>query len=129
MKVGAAQTAGAATAAGNEADTLRAARSGNTASLATSQDENARNRARVMADTNLKTTGMNAGVKQEQQQNALHQLSSLYGTNTTGQNAATGESINAEKMMQTQPGWLSTLNEEMGVAEQGAMTGAKIASM
>jgi rare lipoprotein A (peptidoglycan hydrolase) len=128
MKVGAAETAGAATGAADEAAKLRAARSGNTASLSASEDENARNRARVLADTNLKVTGANAGVKQEQQQNALRQLASLYGTNVSGANAATGEQINAEKMIETQPAWLTGLQSGLGMAEQGALTGAKIAT-
>lgn len=128
MKVGAAQTAGGATAAANEAANLRATRTGNTAGLATSQDENARNRARVLADTNLKINSANAGVKQEQQQNALHQLGSMYATNIGGQNQATGNAIGAEKLMASQPTWLSDLNEGLQMSEQGALTGAKIAS-
>jgi hypothetical protein len=129
MKVGAAQTAGAATAAGNEAATLRAERSGNTAGTATAEDANARNRAKILADTNLSITGKNADVKQNQQQNALKELSQLYGTNVSGSNAATGNALSAEKMEETSPTWLTDLQTGMGTAEQGALTGAKIASM
>lgn len=128
MKVGAAQTAGAATAAADEAANLRASRTGNTASLSSSQDENARNRARVLSDTNLKVNTANAGVKQEQQQNALRQLSSLYGTNVSGGNQATANQIGAEKEMATGPAWLTDLNQAMQMGEQGALTGAKIAA-
>ena len=127
-KVGAAQTAGAATAAGNEAATLRAERSGNTAGTAVAEDANARNRAKILADTNLGITAKNADVKQQQQGNALKELGNLYGTNVSGSNAATGNAISAEKLEAQSPAWLTDLNQGMGMAENGALTGAKIAA-
>ncbi len=128
MKVGAAQAAGGATASANEAANLRAARSGNTASLATSQDENARNRARVLADTNLKIQSANAGLKSTQQENALRQLASMYGENIGQQTGEMGVQAKDIGEMATAPAWLTDLQTGMGMAETGALTGAKIAT-
>ena len=129
MKVNAAQTAGSATATGNEEANLRAQRTGNTAGVASSQDANAQNRARILADTGLKIQGQNANVKQEQQTNALKELGSLYGTNVGGANAAQANQIGAEKMISTQPGWLQDIGDVSKAIGQGVNDVTDIASI
>jgi hypothetical protein len=81
-----------------------------------------------LSDTNLKINSANAGVKQEQQQNALRQLASLYGTNVGAQTGNLGVQSKDISEMATGPAWLSDLNEGLGMAENGALTGAKIAA-
>jgi hypothetical protein len=128
MKVGAASAANSAAGSANENAMLRGERTGNNAAVSSAMDENARNRARVLADTNLKINTGNANLKQEQQQNALRELTSLYGTNTGAQIGETGNAISAEKLMNQQPQWLTDLQTGMGMAEKGAQTGADIVS-
>jgi hypothetical protein len=111
MKTSAAESAGGATAAADSQAKLRAARTGNTAGISTALDENARNRARVMSDANLKIAGENAQVKQTQQSNAERELGQLYGTDVSGANKAYDTQNESIKLESTPPAWLTDFTD------------------
>lgn len=91
MTVAGAEAAGGAnaTVAGRAGDA--AARSRNVGSLSAVQDQAARDKEAQLSKNALGVQNLNAGVKQQQQQSALNQLTKLYGTNVGAQTGNAGQ--------------------------------------
>lgn len=128
MKVGAAEAVNSGTGSANEKAILRGERTGDNSAVSGAEDENARSRARALGDVNLKINTANAGVKQDQQQNALRTLSSLYGTNVGAQTGNENTSVAADKLIQTQPGWVTGLQDLQQAGAQATKSYAEVAS-
>lgn len=124
------QAVSGATGAASEAANLGASRTGNTAAIPGIIDATARNAMKQQSNNALGVDIQNAQLKQKQQQEAASGLEGLYDEDTNAalkamglQNDTLGQWTNADKASQSAlQGWTQ-------LAEQGALTGAKINAM
>jgi hypothetical protein len=124
------QATAGALGAGKEAATLNASRTGNTAAVPGVIDATTRNAMQQQSNNVLNTDMANEQLKQQQQQEGSQGLEKMYGTDVSAALQALGLSNNA---IQDWTGAQSAVqNADLGwynAANQGALTGAKIAAM
>lgn len=112
-------------AAGKDAATTR-----NTVGFSGALDAAAMQRNKAAASTSEGITAQNANVKLQQQQQAGDQLSKMYGTDVSAQNAATGQvsgDINAG-VNANNSGWLQNAMNIITTLTQGAKSSGQGAS-
>jgi hypothetical protein len=128
MNTASQQSTGGAVASAKGEGALEAARTRNSAGIAPSIEESARDAMRTNSENALNIQGANAKLKQQQQQEGLSGLSNLYGTNTNEvlsslglQNAATNDYVNAGNS-----GWFQNMT---GLMNAGANVAKGVASL
>lgn len=126
------QAVSGATGAANEAATLNASRTGNSAAVPGIIDATARNAMKQQSDNALNVNIKNAMLKQQQQQEAAKGLEGLYGEDQNAvlrslglQNESLNAGTNASRAANENAlGWYNAI---MGSAQNGASMGLKAA--
>lgn len=114
--------AGGATSAITGKATQQAAQSRNASGFNAVLDDAARQRTKAAADSSEGIAATNAGLKQNQQQDAEKGLQGMYGTDTSGMLLATGQEapdINSE-VNANNSGWLQQAEGVMNTISNGA---------